>query len=207
MKLVAGLGNPGPEYDRTRHNVGFAVVDRLARRFADPATAVPRAKFSGLLVESVIAGEKVLLLKPTLYMNRSGQSIAEAIRFYKLDPSTDLLVIVDDIALPCGLIRLRGDGGGGGHNGLGDISTRLGSSSWARCRIGIDPPGRIPQKDYVLGRFTPEQQEALEPGLEDATSAAACWVEHGISKAMNRFNRRNTPDEANDTDSKSTQVR
>jgi PTH1 family peptidyl-tRNA hydrolase len=206
MKLVVGLGNPGPEYERTRHNVGFVVVDRLARRFSDPATSIPRAKFSGLLVEASIAGEKVLLLKPTLYMNRSGQSVAEAIRFYKLDPKADLLVIVDDIALPCGLIRLRGDGGGGGHNGLGDISNRLGGQEWSRCRIGIDPPGRIPQKDYVLGRFTTEQQESLETGLEDAVSAAACWVEQGITTTMNRFNRRNTPQESNDTDSKSTQV-
>lgn len=206
MKIVVGLGNPGPEYERTRHNVGFVVVDRLARRFADPAASVPRAKFSGLLVEAVIAGEKVLLLKPTLYMNRSGQSIAEAIRFYKLDPTTDLMVLVDDIALPTGMLRLRGDGGGGGHNGLGDISNKLGGSGWARCRIGIDPPGRIPQKDYVLGRFTPEQQESLEPALEEAVKATACWVEHGITTTMNRFNRRNTPQQADDKNSESTNV-
>jgi PTH1 family peptidyl-tRNA hydrolase len=207
MKLVVGLGNPGPEYERTRHNVGFVVVDRLARRFADPAASIPRSKFSGLLVESVIAGEKVLLLKPTVYMNRSGQSIGEAMRFYKLDPATDLLVLVDDIALSTGMIRLRGDGGGGGHNGLGDITSKLGGPGWARCRIGIDSPGRIPQKDYVLGRFTQEQQEDLEPALEDAVSAVACWVEHGITTTMNRFNRRNTPQEADDTDKNSTQVR
>ena len=148
-----------------------------------------------------------LLLKPTVYMNRSGQSIAEAMRFYKLDPGTDLLVLVDDIALSTGMIRLRGDGGGGGHNGLGDITSKLGGPGWARCRIGIDAPGRIPQKDYVLGRFTQQQQEDLEPALEDSVSAVACWVEHGITTTMNRFNRRNTPQEADDTDTNSTKVR
>ena len=193
MKLVVGLGNPGPEYEQTRHNIGFVTMDRLARRFADPASSTPRAKFSGLLLEAEIAGERVLLLKPTVFMNLSGTSVSEAIRFYKLDPQTDLLVLVDDIALPCGFIRLRSSGGDGGHNGLTDISRHLGKDQWSRCRIGIDPPGQIPQKSYVLGKFTPEQKESIEPGIEDAVAATACWVEHGIKETMNRFNRRNPP--------------
>lgn len=201
MKLVVGLGNPGPEYERTRHNVGFVVVDRLARRYADPSMSTPRAKFSGLLVEAEIEGEKTLLLKPTLYMNRSGESVAEIVRFYKLDPTEDLLVLVDDVALQVGLIRLRAEGGDGGHNGLGDISTRLGRVDWARCRIGIDPPGRIPQKDYVLGKFTPEQQELIEPAIEDAVAATASWVKRGIKETMNRFNRRNNAEGADTKDS------
>ena len=198
MKLIVGLGNPGPEYERTRHNVGFVALDRIARRFADPATGAPRSRFSGLLIESELHDEKVLLLKPTTFMNLSGTSVAEAVRFYKLDPEHDLMVVVDDIALPCGSIRLRGEGGDGGHNGLSDISQKLGSNRWARCRIGIDPRGRIPQKSYVLGRFTSEQEEALEPALEDSVSAAAHWVGHGIAETMNRFNKRNVTAKTND---------
>lgn len=192
MKLIVGLGNPGPQYERTRHNVGFLVVDQLARRFVDPATGggIAKARFSGLLLEASVQGERVLLLKPTVFMNRSGQSIIEALQFYKLDPVTDLLVLVDDLALPVGAIRLRSEGGAGGHNGLTDIISRLGNPLFARCRIGIDSPERIPQKDYVLGRFTSEQQEMIEPALEDATRAAAHWVANGIEDTMNRFNRR-----------------
>ena len=191
MKLIVGLGNPGPEYERTRHNVGFVALDRVARRFVDPASGAPRARFSGLLLEAELEGEKLLLLKPTTFMNLSGTSVAEAVRFYKLSPGEDVLVVVDDIALPCGSIRLRGDGGDGGHNGLSDITRRLGTSRWARCRIGIDPRGRIPQKSYVLGRFTPEQEQALEPALEDAVAAIGHWATNGIDETMNRFNKKN----------------
>ena len=191
MKLIVGLGNPGPEYERTRHNVGFVALDRIARRFADPAMGTPRSRFSGLVIETELHEEKVLLLKPTTFMNLSGTSVAEAVRFYKLTPEEDLLVVVDDIALPCGAIRLRADGGDGGHNGLSDISQKLGSTRWARCRIGIDSRGRIPQKSYVLGRFTPDQEAALEPALDDSVNAAAHWVGEGIAETMNRFNKRN----------------
>ncbi len=190
MKLIAGLGNPGRQYDQTRHNVGFDVLDRLARRHAPGAVA--RCRFHGAVVEGDLDGEKLLLLKPATFMNRSGQSVSEALRFYKLDPSADLLVIVDDTALPCGVIRLRASGGAGGHNGLAHIEQLLGSTAYARLRIGIDPPGPIPQKEYVLGRFRPDQLEFIEPGLEEAVAAAAVWAAHGIVDAMNRFNRRDT---------------
>ena len=140
MKLVVGLGNPGPEYERTRHNVGFDVVDRLARRFADPATSMAKSRFSGLVVDAQIAGEKVLLLKPTTYMNLSGRSVSEAVRFYKLDPKSDLLVVVDDVALPCGSIRLRGEGGSGGHNGLADIQQKLGPAAGENRRAALGRP-------------------------------------------------------------------
>jgi len=188
MKLIVGLGNPGSEYDRTRHNVGFEVVDSLARRFAGGEVA--RAKFHALLVDARIADEKVLLAKPTTYMNRSGTSVSEIVNFYKLDPTTDVLVIVDDVALECGLIRLRQDGSAGGHNGLADIEQRIGTRAYARMRIGIDRPGSIPQKDYVLGRFRPEQRELIERALDDAVAAAQCWVSEGITEAMNRYNRK-----------------
>lgn len=208
MKLIVGLGNPGPEYDRTRHNVGFDVVDRLARRHAGASPA--RSRFGGLLLEAELrpAGRpgdgpgaddgvvRALLLKPLTYMNRSGQSVTEAVRFHKLDPQRDLLVIADDIALACGVIRLRDQGSAGGHNGLGDVQRLLGSDRYCRLRIGVDPPGAIPQASYVLGSFRPDQRERLEPALEDAVKAAECWATEGIATAMNRFNRRNTPAEA-----------
>ncbi len=190
MKLIAGLGNPGRQYDQTRHNVGFDVLDRLARRHAPGAVA--RSRFHGAVVEGDLDGEKLLLLKPATFMNRSGQSVSEALRFYKLDASADLLVIVDDTALPCGVIRLRASGGAGGHNGLAHIEQLLDRTTFARLRIGIDPPGPIPQKEYVLGRFRPDQLEFIEPGLEEAVAAAAVWAAHGIVDAMNRFNRRDT---------------
>jgi PTH1 family peptidyl-tRNA hydrolase len=192
MKLIVGLGNPGLEYDRTRHNVGFEAIDRLARRTVDPANSIAKSRFSGMSLETELRGadgpEKVLLIKPLTFMNRSGQSVSEAIRFFKLDPTRDLLVIVDDIALPCGAIRLRPDGSAGGHNGLADVEQKLGTNVYARCRIGIDAPGQVPQKDYVLGRFRPEQQAPVEEAIEQAVQAALCWVTSGITTAMNRFN-------------------
>jgi len=188
MKLIVGLGNPGPQYQHSRHNVGFEVLDRLARRWASGAPA--RSRFHGVLVEGRSGEQRVLLLKPTTFMNRSGQAVAEAVRFYKFDPGEALLVVVDDVALPCGMIRIRPEGGPGGHNGLSDIQEKLGTEVYARLRIGIDPPGEIPQKEYVLGRFRPDQRAALEAGLEDAVDAAACWVASDCQEAMNRFNRR-----------------
>jgi len=190
VKLIVGLGNPGPKYDATRHNVGFDVLDRLARRHA--AGAVARSRFHGAVIEAAIDGEQVLLLKPATYMNRSGTAVSEAIGFYKLDAAADLLVVVDDIALSCGMIRLRPGGGSGGHNGLADIEQRLGTTEYARLRIGIDGSGDIPQEAYVLGRFRPDQREQVEPALDEAVHAAACWAAHGITEAMNRYNRRQT---------------
>jgi PTH1 family peptidyl-tRNA hydrolase len=190
VKLIVGLGNPGIEYDATRHNVGFLALDSIARRIAPGAIA--RARFHGLLIDAAHADEKILLLKPATYMNRSGQAVAEAVQFYKLDPVSDLLIIVDDVALPCGSIRLRADGSAGGHNGLDDIIQKLGNDAWARLRIGIDAPGTTPQKDYVLGRFRPDQQPLVDAAISDAAAAALCWLNHGIVEAMNRFNRRNS---------------
>ena len=119
MKLIVGLGNPGAQYDKTRHNVGFLALDSIARRLA--AGEVGRSKFHGVLIDTTIKGQRILLLKPTTFMNCSGQAVAEAVRFYRIDAATHLLVIVDDVALECGLLRLRESGGAGGHNG--SIST------------------------------------------------------------------------------------
>lgn len=187
MKLWVGLGNPGAKYAGNRHNIGFMALDRIA---ADHGFSAWRSKFQGEVAEGLLAGGKVLLLKPMTYMNLSGTSVAEALRFYKLDATRDLLVIVDDIALPCGGIRLRGEGSAGGHNGLSDIQAKLGTDRYARCRIGIDAPGQIPQRDYVLGRFREDQQPLVDDAIKFATEAAECWISKGLTEAMNRFNRR-----------------
>ncbi len=188
MKLIVGLGNPGPEYAGTRHNVGFLVVDRLAARFAPGTT--PRSRFGGLAWDADIGGEKCMLLKPMTFMNLSGRTVLEAVQFFKLDASKDLLVIVDDLAFPCGTVRLKPDGSSGGHNGLADIGLRLGTNYWARVRIGIDPNARIRQSDYVLGQFTPDQKPLVEQSLAEAAQAAETWATKGLDEAMNRFNRK-----------------
>ncbi len=191
MRLVVGIGNPGPEYDRTRHNVGFEALDRLSRRVAPGEVA--RSRFQGATIETTVDDEKVLLLKPLTYVNRTGQSVAEAVRFYKLEPKSDLLVLVDDTALPCGRIRMRASGGAGGHNGLRDIASRLGSDDWARLRIGIDSPGDIPLSSYVLGKFRPDQQDAVDQGIEEAVDAADHWITRGVTATMNAFNADRAP--------------
>lgn len=194
MKLIVGLGNPGQEYVRTRHNAGFMALDRLASRHAPGAIA--RSRFGGVCVEGRVARpgqpgeEKALLLKPMTYMNRSGGSVGEAVRFYKLDPASDVLILVDDVALDCGSIRVRASGSPGGHNGLIDVERALGTNAYARLRIGIGPRGRAEQVGFVLGRFTEEQMDALAPALEKAADACEEWALRGVDSAMNRFNVR-----------------
>src|SRR5579872_3762376 len=192
MRLVVGLGNPGSEFIATRHNVGWEAVDQLALRLGwvskkDEFSRVGRSKFEGLSLDgSVSAGgatEKLLLLKPTTYMNDSGRSVQAAMAFYQLSPA-DLMVVLDDLALPCGKIRIRAGGSSGGHNGLKDIQRALGTDEYPRLRIGIDAaPPRIPGRDYVLGRFTEEQRKAVDPALDRAASAILKWIESGIEPA------------------------
>ncbi len=194
MKLIVGVGNPGLEYARTRHNVGFEAIDRLARRHVQSAggssAVCARARFDGLTLEADIGDQRVILLKPTTFMNRSGRSVAQAIGFFKLDVTSDLLVIADDIDLPCGSLRIRGEGGAGGHNGLADILSALGTPQWSRCRIGIDKPGIIPQADYVLGRFTADQAPLVEDGIDQACNAVQVWCREGLAATMNQFNKK-----------------
>lgn len=194
MKLLVGLGNPGLQYEKTRHNAGFLVIDELARRHA--AGSVPRARFSAATVEADIKGQRCLLLKPLTYMNLSGKSVGEAVRFFKVAPATDLLIIVDECYLPFGSIRIREDGGAGGHNGLSDIERALGTQQYPRLRFGIDPkPAYMDQADYVLSRFSDEQQAALPGALSKAADAAEAFVTEGAAAAMNKFNTRNRPGE------------
>lgn len=189
MKLIAGLGNPGAEYEKTRHNAGFLVLDQLAARHAPAQPA--RARFHAMTWEARLPGAGAcLLMKPMTYMNLSGQAVLEAVQFYKIDPEHDLLVIVDDVALPCGAIRLRADGGDGGHNGLNDIARRLGYGPFARLRVGVDAPGPIPQKDYVTGRFSPAQWDTVQDAFKTAADCAEVWAAEGVIDAMNKFNVR-----------------
>lgn len=188
MKLLVGLGNPGAQYEKTRHNAGFMVIDRLLKRHAEPG-AVAKSRFEGLTYEASIRGERCILLKPTTYMNRSGRSVAAAVNFFKLDPKADLLVITDDVALPCGTIRVRAEGGPGGHNGLADVERALSTQSYPRLRVGVDAsPAYMDQADYVLGRFTPEQEPVIAAALDRAADAAETFVAEGVVAAMNKFN-------------------
>ena len=191
MKLVVGLGNPGSEYHGTRHNIGFEVIDRLASKLGWPE--VTRKRFDGLSLDGNVelstgGAEKLILIKPLTFMNLSGKAVQSAMSFYQLLP-TDILIALDDLALPCGRLRLRGSGTSGGHNGLKDIERALGTNEYPRLRIGIDPaPAPMRGKDYVLGRFTTEQRKLLEPTIDRACGAILTWMEKGISSAMSLFN-------------------
>jgi len=187
MKLIVGLGNPGSEYHATRHNAGYMVLDELASRLAPGAAA--RGRFHAATLDAHAQGTKLLLMKPTTYMNRSGLAVGEAARFFKLDPAQDVLVVVDDVALPLGAIRLRERGGDGGHNGLADITRALAGASYARLRVGVDaPPQGASQVGHVLGRFTADQLERIRPGVTRAADCAIAWALRGAVAAMNEFN-------------------
>jgi len=198
MKLVVGLGNPGREYVHTRHNVGFEVVDRLAEKLGwikpGEFDRVAKNKFDALVSDGAVgraAGdpERLVLLKPMTYMNLSGQSVQAAMAFYQLSPS-DIMIVLDDLALPSGKIRLRAGGSDGGHNGLRDIQRALGTNQYPRLRIGIDaPPPPVPGKQYVLGRVSTEQRKLIDPAINRAAGAILTWIDKGIALAMTAFNK------------------
>jgi len=181
---VVGLGNPGSKYDGTRHNIGFEVVDRLARGGAGAAFS---RKFDGLLAEAEIDFRRVLLLKPETFMNLSGRCVRQALQFYKLELA-DLLVICDDLNLPLGKLRLRPGGADGGQKGLRDITAHLGSDAYARLRLGIGDRGQDDAADFVLSRFRAAERPIIDDALIGATQAVAVWVTQGLAAAMNRFN-------------------
>jgi len=184
-KLIVGLGNPGPRYEGTRHNVGFELADRLA---AGGLGAAFSRKFDGLLAETEIDYQRVLLLKPQTFMNLSGRSVRQAVQFYKLDPTSDLLVACDDISLPLGKIRLRSKGSDGGQKGLRDIFAQLGTQEVDRLRIGVGAPDLTDATDHVLSRFRNTERSLIEDTLIVASQAVAVWLSQGIEAAMNRFN-------------------
>jgi len=185
MKLIVGLGNPGGEYVKTRHNAGYMAVERLAHRHQLTGA---KSRFHSRALQGTVSGHQCLLIQPATYMNHSGMAVAEAVRYYRLNPAEELLIAVDDVALPCGQLRLRKAGSSGGHNGLIDVERALATTDYPRLRIGIDPPGPIPQVNYVLGQFTVEQKNIIEPTLDTACDAIESWITDGISKAMNQFN-------------------
>ena len=185
MKLVVGLGNPGPKYAGTRHNIGFAVLDYLA---AAPGVGAWRARFEGQVTEFVEGTEQVLMLKPETFMNLSGRSVRAAVDFYKFGLS-DLLVVCDDIALPLGKLRARAKGSDGGQKGLRNIQDHLGTPDYPRLRIGVGSPGEhLDAADHVLSRFKPAERAAVEDAVAQAAQAVLLWVRQGIDVCMNRVN-------------------
>lgn len=186
MYVIAGLGNPTRQYEKTRHNVGFDVIDALADQYN---IRVNEKKHRGILGKGMIAGEKVLLVKPQTYMNVSGECVWELMDYYRLDPTENLIVIFDDISLLPGNIRIRAKGSAGGHNGMKSIIECCGSSDIPRIRIGVgEKPDGWDLADYVLGRFSREERSYVENAITDACQAARYMIQGNITKAMNDFN-------------------
>lgn len=186
VKLIVGLGNPGPKYRRTRHNIGYLVMSELA---AEIPSCRPKARFHADTIDwQDNEGNKVLLVCPTTFMNRSGLSVSEAARFYKV-AHEDILVVCDDLNLPFAKLRFRSEGGSGGQKGLADIIRALGTEKFSRLRIGIGrPPERMDAADYVLMNFTEKEVSELAVTLKEAADAVRYWLNRGTAEAMNRYN-------------------
>jgi PTH1 family peptidyl-tRNA hydrolase len=183
-RLIIGLGNPGRKYASNRHNVGFQCLDRLAEA---RGLSFSRRKHKALLAQGEIAGLKIILAKPQTFMNLSGEAVERLARFYQVSPE-NILVIYDDLDLPLGKIRLRPEGGSGGHKGMKSIIEHLDTNGFPRLRVGIGRPTHGDPVDYVLSDFTPDQRITIEEVYERAISAVELWVAEGIEAAMNRSN-------------------
>ncbi|MFM7149346.1 MAG: aminoacyl-tRNA hydrolase [Gemmataceae bacterium] len=182
MRVIVGLGNPGKQYQGTRHNVGFSVIDSLAiggGKFLN--------RFSALILERMEGDHKILLVKPETFMNLSGQCVRQLVDFYQL-PLQDLLIVCDDVNLPLGKMRIRPRGSHGGHNGLRDIQTHLGSLDYARLRIGVGGCGPGELVDHVLGKFRPAEKSIIDNTQIQAAQAAMVWINQGIEICMSRYN-------------------
>ncbi|HYB95903.1 MAG TPA: aminoacyl-tRNA hydrolase [Vicinamibacterales bacterium] len=194
MKLVVGLGNPGPEYRDTRHNAGFMVVDALADRWR--LTDQWREKFDALQIKTVKGDQPVIVAKPLTYMNLSGRAVSGLAGFYKIDPA-DVFVIVDEAALPLGRLRARRDGSAGGHNGLKSIIEHLGTQAFPRMRVGV---GRGANgrglADHVLGRFEPSERDTVSAAVLRAADATEMFLSDGIERVMNAFNAANEKEDS-----------
>ena len=187
MKVIAGLGNPGKEYENTKHNVGFRVIDKIAE---DNNISVNKLKFKAFIGEGTINGEKVMLVKPQTFMNLSGESIKQILTFYKV-PAKDFFVIYDDTSLPLNAIRIRQKGSAGGHNGLTNINELLGTQDYARIRMGIGNDfGRGQQVGYVLGELSEEETEQMPEICKRVIEGIKAWATIGADRAMNVVNTR-----------------
>lgn len=188
MKIIAGLGNPTKEYEGTRHNIGFSVIDKLADKYN---ISMNEKKHKAICGKGMIEGEKVILLKPQTYMNLSGESVVDAVNFYKVDSEEDVIIIYDDIDLDVGKLRIRAKGSAGGHNGMKNIIAHLGTQVFPRIRVGVGAkPKDWDLADYVLGRFPKEELPEIEAGRETACEAVKIIVSQGVEAAMNRINGR-----------------
>ena len=189
MFLIAGLGNPGRQYEKTRHNMGFDTIDELIDRHRIPQGGIAHKAMYG---KGMIAGEKVLAVKPLTYMNLSGESLREWVNYYKLDPETEMVVIYDDIDLDPGQIRIRKKGSAGGHNGIKSIIAQLGTQNFYRIKVGVGAKPRGGDlADYVLGRFSSDERIAVDKAICDAADAVEMILRDGIESAMNHYNRKN----------------
>lgn len=186
MYIIVGLGNPGKQYENTRHNMGFLAVDLLAEKYN---IDVNKIKFKALVGEGRIAGQKVLLVKPQTYMNLSGEAVRQAMDFYKIDPE-ELIVIYDDIDIPTGTFRIRKKGSPGTHNGMRNIFQHIQTNDFPRIRVGIGSGKKENLIGYVTGGISKSEKELLEDALTKSADAAACIIEKGIDKAMNEYNVR-----------------
>ena len=186
MHLIVGLGNPGAEYARTRHNAGFMLVEKLAEQWK--SGWANERKFVSRIAKAEHDGRKVLLCEPQTFMNLSGEAVGALVKYYQL-PLEKILIVVDDADLPLGEIRLRPGGGSGGHHGLESVAQHLGSTEYARLRIGIGRKGEARQiTGHVLGKFAAEENAVLEKVLERAAGQIECWLSAGLPKAMSQFN-------------------
>ena len=186
MFIIAGLGNPTLQYEGTRHNVGFDVIDMLADRYN---ISVDGRKGRALVGKGIIEGQKVLLVKPQTYMNLSGESLRELVNYYKIDEEHELLVIYDDISLDVGQLRIRKKGSAGGHNGIKNIIANLGTDVFPRIKIGVgEKPKKYDLADYVLGHFSQIESRVMDDAAKEAAQAAQAMILDGIEAAMNRYN-------------------
>ena len=188
MYLIVGLGNPSEKYEKTRHNIGFDVIDALAEKYN---IKMDRKKARAVCGSGLIEGQKVLLAKPQTYMNLSGDSVQRLVRFFRLDPQKDLIVVFDDISLAPGSIRIRKKGSAGGHNGVRDIIAKVGSDQFSRVRVGVgEKPENGDLVSHVLGRFSGADRELADSAVADAADALAQMIRGETEEAMNRLNRR-----------------
>ena len=188
MYLIAGLGNPGKQYEATRHNMGFDTIDCLVETHNVPQGGV---KFNAMYGKGIIGGEKAILMKPLSYMNLSGGPIQEMSGYFKIDPETELIVIYDDIDLEPGQLRIRKQGSAGGHNGIKDIIRQLGTEKFLRIKVGVGAkPKGWDLADHVLGRFSTEDRKLVDEAIEKAAKAVDIMISQGVDAAMNEYNRK-----------------